>query len=192
MSQLIPTGTIMPYAGSFTTENIANLLALGWIPCDGASYTKRDYIDLYLSISNNFGGTGGSNGTFNVPDLRGRFVRGVTYTSKNDPDASARIVSNVGGKQGNSVGSLQGNATGKPNNAFSTSNDGLHVHNVPHAPVNNNAYAIAGSHYGIWNSGGVTIDASGEHTHTLVSGFDSESRPINSYVNFIIKFSAEE
>jgi hypothetical protein len=115
-------------------------------------------------------------------------VRGVTHASNNDPNAGARIASNPGGNSGNAVGSLQYYATGKPNTAFTTSSDGLHNHNVPHAPVNNNAYAIAGSHYGIWNSGGVTVGAAGTHSHSVSGGYNSESRPINRYVNFIIKF----
>jgi microcystin-dependent protein len=192
MSQIIPTGTIIPYAGSFTPENITNLRTQGWLPCDGALYLKKEYMDLCLSILNNYGGTGGSSGSFNVPDLRGRFVRGVSYNSQKDPDADSRVVSNPGGNQGNSVGSLQNWATGCPHNPFITNTDNGHAHNVSHAPVENNAYAIAGSEYGIWKGGSVNTSSAGEHTHDVTTGFDNESRPVNVYVNFIIKFSAEE
>ncbi|MFD1601493.1 phage tail protein [Flavobacterium artemisiae] len=188
MSQIIPTGTIVPYAGNFTEDSIAALNALGWLPCDGASYPKKTYIYLALSISNNFGGTGGFEGNFNVPDLRGRFLRGVSNSSQRDPDTATRTAISAGGNTGNNVGSLQNFATSKPNIPFTTDSAGQHLHNVPHLPVNNNAYAIAGSHYGLWNEGSVTTSTSGNHIHTL-SGFDTENRPINSYVNFIIKFS---
>jgi microcystin-dependent protein len=188
MSQIIPTGTIVPYAGSFNDSSIAALNALGWLPCDGASYPKKTYIYLALSISNNFGGTGGFEGNFNVPDLRGRFMRGVSNESGKDPDASSRTISGAGGNVGNNVGSLQNFATSKPNVPFTTDSAGEHMHNVPHLPVNNNAYAIAGSHYGLWNEGSVATSSSGNHIHTL-EGFDNENRPSNTYVNFIIKFS---
>jgi microcystin-dependent protein len=188
MDYSIPVGTITAYAGPFSTDTIANLKQLGWLPCDGSSYKKKDYADLALSILDNFGGTGGFSGSFNVPDFRGRFVRGTDHGTGHDPDAKSRTSSNPGGDTGDNVGSLQPFATGKPNIPFATSTDGLHSHNVPHAPVNNNAYAIAGSHYGLWNGGSVSTDSAGDHTHTVNSGFDLESRPINTYVNFIIKF----
>jgi microcystin-dependent protein len=189
MAVSIAVGTIAAYGGSFSPDDIANLNSLGWLPCDGKSYKKKDYPDLALSILDNYGGTGGFSGNFNVPDLRGRFVRGAAHGTNNDPNAATRVESNPGGDKGDNVGSLQYSATGAPNNPFTTSQDGLHSHNVPHAPVNNNAYAIAGSHYGLWNENSVSTNAAGDHSHTLTGGFDAESRPINTYVNFIIKFS---
>jgi len=186
--ETIPIGTIVAYGGPLTDADKSNLKTLGWLPCDGSLLKKKDYIDLALTIDANYGGTGGGNGSFNLPDFRGRFLRGVTRTSANDPNASTRVASNPGGNVGNEVGSLQYYATAKPNVAFTTSTDGLHSHNVPHAPVDNNAYAIAGSHYGIWNGGGVSVDAAGDHTHNVSGGFNPESRPINRYVNYIIKF----
>jgi microcystin-dependent protein len=185
---IIPIGTIVAYGGPLTDADKANLKAIGWLPCDGSLLKKRDYIDLALTINANYGGAGGLNGTFNLPDLRGRFVRGLNHSANNDPDASARQASNPGGNTGNNIGSLQSYATARPVNPFKTSDDGLHNHNVPHAPINNNAYAIAGGHYGLWNSGSVNTDPAGKHTHTVVGGFNLESRPINRYVNYIIKF----
>jgi microcystin-dependent protein len=184
----IPIGTITAYAGPFTSDSIAALNALGWLPCDGTSYKKQDYASLALSILNNFGGTGGFTGTFNVPDLRGRFLRGADQGAGHDPNAATRTMINQGGDTGDNVGSLQAFATGKPNNPFTTDSQGLHSHNVQHAPVNNNAYAIAGSHYGLWNEDSVTTGSAGDHFHNITSGYDVESRPINTYVNFIIKF----
>lgn len=186
--ETIPVGTIVAYGGPLTDDNKNTLKALGWLPCDGSLLRKKDYIDLALTIDANYGGTGGGNGSFNLPDFRGRFLRGLTATSVNDPDAALRIASNPGGNTGDNVGSLQYYATAKPNSPFTTSSDGLHAHNVPHAPVNNNAYAIAGGHYGIWNDNAITIDAAGKHTHTVTAGYNAESRPINTYVNYIIKF----
>jgi len=54
-----PIGSIVPYGGSQTPA--------GWLICDGRSLSKNDYFDLFKVIGYNFGG---SDSTFNVPDLR--------------------------------------------------------------------------------------------------------------------------
>jgi microcystin-dependent protein len=58
---LVPTGVVMPYAGGSAPA--------GWLMCDGSSYNTAMYSMLYSVIGNIYGG---SNPTFNVPDLRGR------------------------------------------------------------------------------------------------------------------------
>ena len=45
----------------------------GWIKANGASLSTTTYSKLFGAIGYNFGGSGGS---FNVPDLRGEFIRG--------------------------------------------------------------------------------------------------------------------
>lgn len=193
MADVIPVGTIVPFAGEVATaDDEAWLESQGWMLCDGRSLIKKSYIDLFLSTAGNFGTSGGLSGSFNLPDLRGRFPRGVSLKSGADPDAGTRVASAAGGQIGNNTGSLQRGATAPPRNPFVTSTDGEHNHAAQHAPINNNAYAIAGSHYGLWNSGSVLTNTAGAHTHTITTGFDKESRPSNRYVNFIIKFEGSE
>jgi len=45
----------------------------GWLECDGSSLLTTDYADLYALLGTNYGGSGN---TFNLPDLRGEFIRG--------------------------------------------------------------------------------------------------------------------
>jgi microcystin-dependent protein len=187
---VIPIGTIVAYGGSLTDADKANLKSLGWLPCDGSLLKKREYIDLALKINANYGGTNGSGGDFNLPDLRGRFVRGINHGAAHDP--SLRIPSDPGGNSGNKIGSLQLYATAKPHNPFVTTSDGLHHHYVAHAPANNNAYAIAGSHYGLSNDGSIIVDSAGNQIQAVTSGFNHESRPVNRYVNYIIKFQGQD
>ncbi|MCG8475665.1 MAG: phage tail protein [Cytophagales bacterium] len=190
MDNLIPTGTIVPFAGEFTEKSIKLIHSMGWLPCDGTAYPKKKYALLALTIGSAYGEpSGGPNGSFNVPDLRGRFMRAVSGKDGADPDASIRKASNLGGNDRNKIGSLQSFATGKPLVAFKSNQAGAHTHQVPNAPVNNNAYAVAGSHYGLWNSGSRSTNSSGDHHHSINSGYNAESRPINTYVNFIIKYS---
>jgi hypothetical protein len=189
---IIPVGTIVAYGGPLNEADKANLKALGWLPCDGSLLKKKDYAELALTISPRYGEIGGSKGSFNVPDFRGRFLRGVTHGSQNDPDISIRTASNAGGNTGNLVGSLQSFATGKPARPFTTTGSGDHSHNVPHAPVGNSQYLMGGSIYSEWNDNNIPIREAGEHAHIITSGFDPESRPINRYVNYIIKYKGQD
>ena len=67
---LVPTGVIFPYGGVSAPT--------GWVACDGMVYNASvnpQYAPLYTVIGNAFGGTNNTN--FQVPDLRGRFIRGT-------------------------------------------------------------------------------------------------------------------
>ncbi|QEE12266.1 phage tail protein [Bartonella krasnovii] len=63
-----PTGTI----GIFGMQ----VLPSGWLLCDGQAYLRSDYPALYDAIGTRWGGSE-SWTKFNVPDLRGVFLRGV-------------------------------------------------------------------------------------------------------------------
>ncbi|WP_375704535.1 phage tail protein [Bartonella sp. AD328YNZD] len=63
-----PPGTI----GIFGMQ----VLPDGWLPCDGKAYLRSDYPALYEAIGIRWGGAD-SWTKFNVPDLRGVFLRGV-------------------------------------------------------------------------------------------------------------------
>ena len=64
---LVPAGTILPFAGVTPPE--------GYLLCDGASYPRTgDKAVLFSVIGTSFGAQDG--GSFNVPDLRGQFLRG--------------------------------------------------------------------------------------------------------------------
>ncbi len=186
-----PIGTIVPFAGPISGDtDIQWLKNQGWLYCDGRPLAKRDYIDLFLVLGNNYGG---DLANFNLPDFRGRFQRGTqnrSMATPSDPDSALRVASNPGGNIGDNVGSLQGYATAvaKSPKSFATNTTGEHTHSVAHVPISNNAYAIAGSHYGLWTNHLTTTSASGKHFHTVNGGGDKETRSINKYVNFIIKY----
>ena len=52
----------------------------GWLVCDGTGYDAEEYADLFDVIGYTYGG---ADGTFNVPDLRQRFILGGGW---NDPE----------------------------------------------------------------------------------------------------------
>ncbi|MCF7918090.1 tail fiber protein, partial [Candidatus Gracilibacteria bacterium] len=59
----MPTGTVLPFAGSSAPS--------GWLLCDGSAVSRTTYASLFTTISTTYG-TGDGSTTFNVPDLRGR------------------------------------------------------------------------------------------------------------------------
>src|SRR5438876_11782556 len=74
-TQLIPTGTILPYAGDLRDVRVVDRLhGGGWLPCFGQTVPVAAYPLLYDQSVN---GYGGDSQNFALPDLRGLFVRGV-------------------------------------------------------------------------------------------------------------------
>jgi len=47
----------------------------GWLECDGSAISRAVYADLFAALAETWGPGDGIN-TFNIPDLRGEFVRG--------------------------------------------------------------------------------------------------------------------
>ncbi|MGI9159594.1 MAG: phage tail protein, partial [Saprospiraceae bacterium] len=47
----------------------------GWFKCNGAAISRATYAALFAKVGTTFGAGNGST-TFNLPDLRGEFVRG--------------------------------------------------------------------------------------------------------------------
>lgn len=47
----------------------------GWLVCDGSAVSRTDYADLFAAIGTVWG-NGDEIATFNLPDVRGEFIRG--------------------------------------------------------------------------------------------------------------------
>jgi microcystin-dependent protein len=185
----LPSGTIVAFGGTTAPT--------GWTLCDGSAISRITYAPLFAAVGINFGGGDGIN-TFNLPDLRGRFLRGTDGGAGRDPDADSRSPSNSGGPGGDMVGSLQGDATAVPANPFATESTGSHTHANG---TFNNLLTITGLNTAsnTDNIGPTQPDitqampliAAGEHQHRLGGGFgtggDKETRPKNVAVNYIIK-----
>jgi len=174
--RLVPAGTILPFGGASAPG--------GYLLCDGTSYLRADYAELFAAIGTIWGTADGTH--FNVPDLQGRFLRGHDNGQGVDPDAGSRTACNAGGETGDKVGTIQANATKLPNTAFTTDNPGNHKHGTKYA----NTGAAGTGRLVVDGSAGLneTYEGSdGSHTHSITGGGDNESRPVNAAVNFIIK-----
>lgn len=93
-----PAGMIKILAGDKVPD--------GWAECDGREVKREDNKELFAAIATKWGSGDGTT-TFNIPDLRGRFLRGWDHGAGLDPDAAARTEIKPGGAVGDSVGSAQ-------------------------------------------------------------------------------------
>ncbi len=172
LTALFPIGMIIKMAGS--------TIPTGWLLCDGSSLLRASYPALFNEISTAFGAADGAH--FNLPDGRGMFFRGVSGASGNDPNAAARIAYTTGGTSGNNLGSYQ-------TSTFSshTHTQDPHNHTVRSSPGSgaaNERTTIVDTVDGNWQDFGIVTPT----TATNQSTGGSETRPINLYVNFLIKY----
>jgi len=72
-----PTGAVIAFAGGSVPD--------GYLLCDGSEVTRTLYEDLFNVIGCDFGDGNGST-TFNLPDLRGEFIRGLDNSRGVDPN----------------------------------------------------------------------------------------------------------
>ena len=63
----VPSGSVMTFA--------MNTAPTGWLKANGAAVSRTTYAALFTAIGTTFGVGDGST-TFNLPDLRGEFMRG--------------------------------------------------------------------------------------------------------------------
>ena len=97
----VPVGTIMAWAGE------KGSVPADWMICDGKALKINQYKDLYNAIGWSWGKPAAKR--FNLPDLRGRFMRGVDDGADLDPDADDREAAAKGGNT-KGVGSVQDDA----------------------------------------------------------------------------------
>lgn len=156
----IPSGTIIHVA--------QNSPPSGWLEADGSAVSRTTYGDLFSSIGTTFGSGDGST-TFNLPDLRGEFIRGLDDGRGVDSGRS------LGTSQAHALQNMTGSLVGFPhtssgltaNFAFSRTTSG------------STTYASTSSTGGGPN--GVTFNASN------VARTASETRPSNVALLAVIK-----
>jgi phage-related tail fiber protein len=151
----LPIGAVVPFAGS----NLNNLES-GWLLCDGRPLATADYPQLSAALGLAFGGDG--DGNFNLPDLRGMFLRGVDGGSGVDPDAANRTAQGNNANVGDAVGSRQADQFA------------YHAHQL-------------GPGVGFKDSGDYAVFRQGIADQSLTGGTGgSETRPKNVYVYYLI------
>jgi microcystin-dependent protein len=200
LENALPPGTVVAFGGpakaaTATDGGAAATAPAGWLVCDGSAVSRTTYAGLFAAIGINFGGGDGI-ATFNLPDLRGRFVRGWDNGAGRDPDATTRAASAAGGPTGDAVGTFQGDAFRAHNhNGATAPTDLSHTHTMPtQAGLAQGGTGFTGQMYSA-NSGQAasTMTTSGaslnmNHTHTIATNGGNETRPANVTLNYIIKY----
>lgn len=171
-----PAGSVTAFAG--TTGSIP----AGWLLCDGTPLNSTNYPSLYAAIGIAWGnGSNGSGTDFNLPDMRGYFLRGVSHSTTRDLDRNSRTPNGYGNKV--QVGSSQSDAI---RNITGRTAIGEFTETIQNGAFYGRSTYSNGSTIGT-QSGGTsdhytTFDAS----RVVPTGGDN--RPKNVYVNYIIKY----
>lgn len=160
----------------------------GWLKCNGGAVSRSDYPALFEVIGTSFGAGDGST-TFNLPDLRGEFVRGWDDGRRVDIDRG------LGTSQGQQLSSHAHTASvaagGTHGHAASSSAQGHHSHTGvssaggEHSHYtgtlgNNTGYTVGWLAAGGASSfAGHYVGNAGHHQHTLhIDGNGSHSHNI--------------
>ncbi len=155
---LCPAGSVTAFAGA----NVPS----GWLLCDGSAVSRTAYASLFAAVGTAWG-TGDGATTFNLPDMRGVFLRGVDSGRGQDPDTGSRSAT-AGGNSGDAVGSYQADMFASHTHSFQWGGGGITGASSPYqVPIYNQGF---------------------NNTFTTSAAGGSETRPKNVYVNYIIKY----
>lgn len=177
-ADLTPAGTIVAYGGTTGPS--------GWLICHGSAVSRTTYADLFTVVGEIFG-EGDNSTTFNVPDFRGRFLRGIDDGEGTDPDAAGRTAMATGGNTGDNIGSLQ-------TDAFQGHKRRIVFSAYPSQGMSSGVFAAGSSNtVPVHNTSPTAVGLELQPGTYLVDGANgtprvtSETRPANAYVNYIIK-----
>ena len=172
LPQAVPTGSVHLMASTTVPS--------GYLKCNGAAVSRTTYADLFAEIGTAFGAGDGSS-TFNVPDLRGEFVRGW--------DDSRGVDS------GRNFATAQGDQNKQHNHsatATSTVTDPGHNHVYIDQQAHNEGYRP-------WKAGDNDCGQRNKNTNNAFTGISvstsvsvandggSEARPRNIAMMYVIK-----
>ena len=147
----------------------------GYLECNGASVSRTTYAALFAVIGTAYGSVSGS--TFNVPDLRGEFVRGFDNGRGIDSGRSVATAQSDQNKQHNHPATSAVTDPGHKHTFDSHNNDdgdGNTLNDRSHLP---NTRTMESS----TNTTGITVGT------TIANDGGSEARPRNIAMMYVIK-----
>ena len=151
----VPIGTIIAMSSDY--------IPTGYLLCNGSAVNRQTYSLLFAKIGTTYGEGDGTN-TFNLPDLRGKFLRGLGGNSDL-----------LGKTQGDAIRNIQGEV------------DICHGdNNVTNGVFRDNGRKSRGRDGNEWYSHSVIFDAS------TVVPTANENRPLNMAMNYLIKASGSD
>lgn len=152
---------------SYVTMFSATSVPSGYLECDGSAVSRTTYADLFNAIGTTFGNGDGAT-TFNIPDLRGQFVRGWDNGRGVD---SGRV---FGSSQDDALENIRGTVNNMPWSGQPYTDTGA---------LESNPNVFTHTTNGT-NTGSTTI----EFDASNVARTDTETRPINQTQVYCIKY----
>lgn len=195
-----PVGGTVPTAGIVYVAS--NSVPVGFLKANGAAVNRTVYAALFASIGTTFGAGDGAT-TFNLPDLRGEFIRGWDDGRGVDTGRTLGSSQNHAFQQHNHTGTAI--TAGEHTHTGSTASAGSHSHSFNYyrtTPTGASGAATGSGFTNQLNSGNSTstagshthtmnLDSAGAHTHDLNianAGTATETRPRNIALLALIKF----
>jgi len=181
----VPTGSVFCMAVA--------TIPTGYLECDGSAVSRTTYSALFAIIGTAYG-TGDGSSTFNLPDLRGEFIRGFDNGKGTD---NGRAIASA------QTGDNQSHSHSYTNTSITVSGAD-HDHGIKRLALNSNTNSghsttlgsgqsyyqgfsnssLAGGNQIVSDSGGLSMTGT---VGITISNQGSESRPRNIAMMYVIK-----
>lgn len=165
LNSVVPVGTIIPSLQDTNHDN--------WLLCNGQEISRTVYPELFAIIGSTFGSGDGVT-TFNVPDYRGKFLRGFGGDSASD----------VGLTQPEGLPNITGSFT------FSGIDPLTYNGAASGAFAKSNATGAGNGHNGNAVDASITFDFDASKS-SQIYGANQHVTPVNQAVNWFIKAKGE-
>jgi len=175
--ELPPVNTSPVVTGSVTMWPVETPPA-DYLLCDGSAQNRTTFADLFAVLGVIYGDGDGST-TFNLPDYRGRFMRGTDDGAGDDPDAASRA-DRGDGVTGDNVGTRQ-------NFALQNITGSLNVGSGSRLTSGSGAFSVSNATSSGAATGGNSGELAASFNASNVVETSTETRPRNIYINYIIK-----
>ncbi|WP_336294083.1 phage tail protein [Bartonella sp. CB169] len=170
----LPPPKIKIFPSGFIATFAMQKVPSGWLLCDGATYERKDYPQLFEAIGDQWGAD--SETTFKVPDFRGMFLRGFDAGRGLDRNRQFADV------QQDSLKSHTHNCV--------IEEAGAHRHDFQYSGVGTGANDI-GHRNPFYRreflSGKTGLAGKHRHNATIFATGEEETRPVNTTVVYAIK-----
>ena len=177
-TQLATTAFVQDAVGTGAVQMFARSTApTGWLKANGATISRTTYAALFAAIGTTFGAGDGST-TFNLPDLRGEFLRGWDDARGADP---SRVFGSFQDSDNKSHAHTASTGADAHTHTWSgtTASAGDHTHGMNYSlglPTGGSSAVSGETNNGV-NSDNrpYTISNAGAHTHTVSGTTSSDS-----------------
>ena len=175
-SPVVNTPSLPTFVGMIASFGMASA-PTGWIICDGAAVSRTVTYDALFAVIGTTWGTGNGSSTFNLPDLRGAFLRGTgSHGTSNMADGNDFA--------GAAVGAFENDQSQDHKHDLNSQGKGAGWTSLG-ANANYREIQYVRNHdFSVWFNVGNPNENNNQGTPRV----GDETRPFNASVNYCIKF----